>query len=320
MILILSNENEPSTDAVIDYLIYKGANFVRINSEDFSASAELHVDLSENSMVIGGQEINFDEINVSWYRRWNSYDFKLNLKTAFKDQIFNEIAEELDQLSQFMFLKLGERKFLSDPQALKKHNKLYTLSLAREIGFNIPHSEIINKKNRLKEYDSAEYITKPIADSFAFSGTGEYLYKTFTEPISRDAIDNLGEFFFPSLFQQRIYAEFEIRSFYLDGEFFSTAILNSETLDVKRSVGFHAERVKMVPIELPEDIRERLKLLMVKLGLNCGSIDLIKGKDGEFYFLEVNPIGQFLGYSNACNYQIETKIANWLIENDHGEI
>src|SRR5690606_4799501 len=316
MILILSNKKEPSTDAVIDYLLHRGIGFIRINSEDLLDQDDLDIDLKSNVWTIGGQKVCLDQINVVWYRRWHSYNGKFNLKTQFKNQVIREITAELEELSHFLFLRLQGKRFLSDVQAIRKHNKLYTLFLAKNVGLNVPDSRIVNSKQILeKDIFNAKCITKPIADSFAFSGEGEDLYKVFTDPVSHSVVEKLDDYFFPSFFQQKIDSQLEIRSFFLDGEYFSTAILNSTTLDVKRSVGFNAENVKMVPFMLQDDVKEKLSLLMSKLGLNCGAIDLIKDKDGAIYFLEVNPIGQFLGYSNACNYQIEERIASWLIAN-----
>ena len=60
---------------------------------------------------------------------------------------------------------------------------------------------------------------------------------------------------------------------------------------------------------------------MAVLGLNCASIDLIFDDKDNYYFLEINPVGQFEFLSSACNYNIEAVIANWLAKNiNHEEI
>ncbi len=58
-------------------------------------------------------------------------------------------------------------------------------------------------------------------------------------------------------------------------------------------------------------MEEKIDLLMKSFDLNCGSLDFIKSGN-EFYFLEINPIGQFLGLSFKCNYNLEIEIANYL--------
>jgi hypothetical protein len=52
------------------------------------------------------------------------------------------------------------------------------------------------------------------------------------------------------------------------------------------------------------------------MNLNTGSIDLICTKSGEYVFLEVNPVGQFSMVSFPCNYYLEEKIADLLIQKD----
>jgi glutathione synthase/RimK-type ligase-like ATP-grasp enzyme len=51
---------------------------------------------------------------------------------------------------------------------------------------------------------------------------------------------------------------------------------------------------------------------MDKLNLLTGSLDILKDKNGKYYFLEVNPIGQFGMVSKPCNYYIEEQIAEFL--------
>lgn len=62
--------------------------------------------------------------------------------------------------------------------------------------------------------------------------------------------------------------------------------------------------------------RKKIRKLMNTLNLNTGSIDVLKGIDGKYYFLEVNPVGQYLSPSISCGYCVEKNIAEWLIKKD----
>jgi len=73
---------------------------------------------------------------------------------------------------------------------------------------------------------------------------------------------------------------------------------------------------RVIPFRLPEAIEHKLSLLIEKLGLNTGSIDMIVDKEGQFYFLEVNPTGQFAGHSESCNLSIERRIAERLLAHE----
>ena len=52
--------------------------------------------------------------------------------------------------------------------------------------------------------------------------------------------------------------------------------------------------------------------MMNKLELISGSIDLIKSQNGKYYFLEVNPNGQYDWVSQYGGYYLDKKIAYFL--------
>lgn len=68
--------------------------------------------------------------------------------------------------------------------------------------------------------------------------------------------------------------------------------LNPENGDVDwRNHGFD---VKLIPCMVPDDLAAKCRALMHKMDLLFGCLDVIEGLDGEYYFLEVNQMGQFL--------------------------
>lgn len=316
MILILSQKKEPTTDMVIDWLLSKKVSFIRLNSEDLLNNESLFIDVAKGIIKVNNTTISRENINVVWYRRWNEFDFRLPDDMRHRNQINYELTSEVQEISQYIFQLFSDKKILCNPLANKYHNKLYTLFLANKNGLNIANSFIINS-SPLEFVDQGKaYITKPISNSrIIIDKEQNFAYKSFTEYLDLSSI-NSNDKFFPSLIQEKIDSFHEIRCFYLDGKFFPTAILNSKTLDIKRSVGF-SEAVRMVPFKFPKELENKINSLMSDLGLNCGAIDFIKADNGKFYFLEVNPVGQVLGYSDPVNYNVEKEIANWLIDNDY---
>lgn len=85
-----------------------------------------------------------------------------------------------------------------------------------------------------------------------------------------------------------------------------------ETAAVDFRANENKSKVRKVPFLLPKQQEEKLHQLMQSLGLNTGSIDIIQAKDGDFYFLEVNPAGQIGMTSIPCNYYLEKHIAEFL--------
>lgn len=70
---------------------------------------------------------------------------------------------------------------------------------------------------------------------------------------------------------------------------------------------------RCTPYKLPAEIENKIDRLMRRIKINSGSIDMIYSPNGQYYFLEVNPIGQFGMTSFPCNYPIEKRIAQYLI-------
>ena len=136
-----------------------------------------------------------------------------------------------------------------------------------------------------------------------------------TELLSKNRKKYIPDTFPPSFFQKCIEKEYEIRTFFIENDYYSMAIFSQNDEQTKIDFRNYNESKpnKFIPYILPEDIKSKLIELMKCINLNCGSIDLIVGKDGNYYFLEVNPVGQYDMVSVPCNYNLHKKIAEYLI-------
>ncbi|MBK7652698.1 MAG: hypothetical protein IPJ20_20805 [Flammeovirgaceae bacterium] len=116
--------------------------------------------------------------------------------------------------------------------------------------------------------------------------------------------------------QRNIKKRYELRVFYFDSKFFSMVMFSQN--EHQTSIDFRrydfTNPTRWVPYKLPFQIEEKLDKLMRTLHLNSGSIDLIYGADLEYYFLEVNPVGQYAMVSDACNYYLDKLICDFLIK------
>lgn len=87
-------------------------------------------------------------------------------------------------------------------------------------------------------------------------------------------------------------------------------------LDAKTNVDFRNYNFekpnRTIPYDLPKGIKNKIDKLMKELKLNCGSLDMILDLENNYYFIEVNPVGQFGMVSNPCNYYLHKQIAEYL--------
>src|SRR5262249_7689684 len=183
-----------------------------------------------------------------------------------------------------------------------------------------PEFYIFNEKKSIKNLikHDEQYITKSMSDGVYLFESEEKRkgYFTYTEVLTKESIEGYPEKISPSFMQNKIEKQYEVRVFYLDGRCFAWAIFsqsdNQTRTDYRKYNGQKPNRV--VPYVLPEHLIKKLSDLFKKIGLNTGSVDLMVDLQNNYYFLEINPVGQFGVLSQVTNYQLEAEIAKWFID------
>ena len=199
-------------------------------------------------------------------------------------------------------------------------NKLLVLRAAREIGFLTPKTFVTNHAEGLQRVtaQAPDLITKAISEAvYLFDKSeSETGYFWYTEQVTEKLLASGPDRISPSLLQEHIRKAFELRVFYLIDECHSMAILSQTDPQTQVDFRKYNDRKpnRMIPFRLPEEIDHKIKRLFSILNLNTGSVDLIVDTDGNFYFLEINPVGLFSMVSAPCNYLLEKKIAVRLME------
>lgn len=135
------------------------------------------------------------------------------------------------------------------------------------------------------------------------------LYLNYTREINLSNIQDERENIIPSLIQKKVNKIYEIRTFFFEKKIWAIATFDfSDNIDIRN---MKDSEKKYLPCKLPIEIQRKIHKMAETLDLKCGTIDLIKS-DSEYYFLEVNPLGQFHQVSYYGNYQIEKYIADLL--------
>ncbi|MDR2980267.1 MAG: grasp-with-spasm system ATP-grasp peptide maturase [Bacteroidales bacterium] len=324
MILIVSSHDDFSTNEIIDWLLYYKHPFLRISQDDLIEIENIEIQNNDVEFFfqVKGKRFSNKNFPSVWYRRsWLSFaEFNIQcpkIKSVFNQSIHNQLLSEKNVIYNFVNNNLF-RDSINTPFDCNI-NKLLVLQIAKKIGLVIPYTKIITRKKDLlaltKKYN--KLITKTQTGG-VFVGSSREKLNTLTLEVSEEMIAEMPDRFFPTLFQEQIEKKIELRVFFLENQFFASAIFSQ--YDKQTSVDFRNYNFKhpnrTPPYMLPHDIQEKLKQLMSALHLNSGSIDLILSSGGEYVFLEVNPIGQFKQVSKPCNYHLERLIAKRLIDKD----
>lgn len=175
-------------------------------------------------------------------------------------------------------------------------------------GLKIPSTIIVDNKIDYLNCNINPKVSKPIQNSLHLKNNMDYYV---TRNIRLGNNFKLGSKFFPSLIQQEIDKEFEVKVFFLGNKIFSMAIMSKDSkyVDIKEN---STKDQFYLPYKLENEIKEKLKKIIHKSGLKIGTIDLIFSKQNEYIFLEINPAGQFGDISAYCNYNLEYEVAKYL--------
>lgn len=322
MILILSNDGDLSCDIVERWLNYYKYPWSRLNAFDIlNNDIEIKInDMGRYVISIGKKMIKLEDIKAVWYRKFgffrDSITYQRLKETSKLDESeINHIVKEFSKVMDVILLALKDKSWLTNPFDANL-NKVEVLRMAKKCGLTIPKTVVTNSLNVI--CSNKKLISKSILDPTIVSWDNANRSMMYTTRVTQEDMEYLPHRFFPSLLQTEVEKDFEIRTFYIDGEFYSMAIFSQ--LDEQTKLDFRnynwEKPNRVVPCEISAKTKQRLHNLMVQLNLNCGSIDLIKGRNGNLYFLEINPTGQFGMIDFPCNYKLHQKVAKKLIELD----
>ena len=314
MILILSLSHDQSTSNVIDWLLYYNSKFIRINHQEM-IDAEIHISNDYiNIQFVSGKILDLSTIKKYWYRRGNFIFSDKYLKgnqaiinTINQDKLINN-NDIVNYIHNYLKNNISSINSYNDNFI----NKLDELELASKVGLNIPFTLITSSRKSALDFINThnKIITKSIKNSINFE-IDQYSYYFNTTILNKHDIEEFPETFSPIKLQNYIEKAFELRVFFLDGKFYSSAIFSQNDEQTKIDFRNYNESNpnRVVPYSLPQELQLKLNEFMRILNLKSGSFDIVVTEEGKYVFLEVNPIGQFTQVSVPCNYYLEKEMA-----------
>lgn len=325
MILLLSQPYDHSNNKVIDWLNHFGADYLRLPLQSERrlsfCKANIGKDNSEVAFENGEMGIALSDVSSVWFRGGDLIAVEQLSTTEFGDTDLGKTATdflrwEWTSMNSWLNSLLMAKKHLGNP-FLYETNKLIVLEKARVAGLTIPETRILSAREDIASFFAecrGSMISKAIYNSFNFKRGNEH-YAHPTLKVTKQFIKKLPEHIGPSLFQQEIPKKVDLRICVVADKIFCGAIFSQS--NPKTQTDFrqydHERPNRVVPFNLSETVSTQLISLMKSLNLNFGLIDMVLSDEGEYYFLEVNPIGQFDALSVSCGFPIERTIAEYLI-------
>jgi ATP-GRASP peptide maturase of grasp-with-spasm system len=318
MVMILTAQDDLSSNDVIDWLRFYNIPFVRISIVDVIKYSKIIINETKFDIEFSINELDIYKLSnfkAFWYRRSHYKIFvdKIFGNNKIADDINSHLYNEANEIHR-LFSNYIEKRSINKHEDLST-NKLVNLKKAKDLDIKIPDTLITNNKKEVAAFLSKHetVITKNFSQGIFISEENK-VFSSITKIVDSEVYEMLPDQFSYSLFQEGIEKLFELRIFFLYDTFYASAIFSQN--DEKTAVDFRnynwAKPNRTPPFKLPKEITFQLIKLMKAIDINCGSIDMLVTRNNQYVFLEVNPIGQFAQVSNPCNYYIEEKIASQL--------
>jgi glutathione synthase/RimK-type ligase-like ATP-grasp enzyme len=308
MILAVSYPGDDHTDAVVALLERQGREVVRLNMADFP-SRELTLSWTgtgEDGYVVDtpGGRVDLARAKVGWWRRVQPFRLDPALRAG-HDQAF--ARSETSQAVNGMLDALSCAWVNPREADAAAHHKPYQWAVAREVGLTLPRTIVTNRPDEARRFIESV-------------GVGRVVFKAFlasldawreTRLVNEDDLTRLDLVkFAPVIFQEFIQGV-DLRVTIVGDRLFAAEIDARATVypvDMRMVVGESVVR----PVELDSRVTDALLMLQRRLQLAYGAVDLKRTASGDYYFLEVNPAGQWQFAERRTGLPITQAMADYL--------
>jgi glutathione synthase/RimK-type ligase-like ATP-grasp enzyme len=262
------------------------------------------------TIEIGGRYINVSAVRSGYLRRPESPAPDL---TVLSVAHHNYCAKEWSAALVYLLRSLGKRWLNSPLAILEAENKPKQLARAFELGFQIPETIITNKASTVRRFVSdGPSVAKPLTTALMeIDGREQVIFTSQIEALHLE--DDVSIEAAPIILQKQIIKQCDLRVTVVGSKIFAAEIHSQDReetiVDWRKGSRPDLPHKKH---ELPYSIAERCISLTKSFGLRFSAIDLVLDKLGNYWFLEINPNGQWAWIENRLGLPIAEAIADEL--------
>ena len=308
-VLLLSSRYDLTCDFVVSQLRQRDVKYLRINSEDLCDST-VELDPIRRRLEISRAGMHAvltpDNLHSVLFRR-----------PVFLSCYGDDARSAEERFSQIQWAALmrnlmlfHEARWFNNPAATyRAEQKAVQLAVAAQAGFEIPETRITNSPHPDLLLGGSKRVAIKGLDTVMIRDDGQEMFgfTTFEDAASLEPAAWRSA---PTIIQAALINKLDIRVTVVEDKVFAACI----TVDGERITKdwrTHKGNVSFSAYDLPEEIAQRCRRLLKTLGLRFGGIDLAL-QEGRYYFLEVNPTGEWSWLVNSAGLPIDVAIAEAL--------
>ena len=304
-VMILSSFEDPHSHAVMEALRERDVKVELLDLSEFPTHLALSMAFEDGArrMILsrnGGGSLDLSTISAVWWRRPQPFRFPESLK----DPVHRRFAASEAATAFSGLYRSLDAFWVNDPvRDEAAHHKPWQLALAQQIGLAIPTTLMTSDPEEARDFWQRH--------------EGNVIYKQFRalpdawretrRMRTEDAAFAENIRVTPVIFQCFVEAVADLRVTVIGDEIFAAAA-DARQGEYPTDFRFNGN-LKWEPHTLPLAVEDKLRLLMRRLGLEYGAIDLRLTPEGEYIFLEINPAGQFLWIELETGQRISEALA-----------
>jgi ATP-grasp ribosomal peptide maturase len=308
-VLVLTERLDPTADLVVTELAKRGVPVFRIDTAEFPLS------LAVTARLVAGtawttqlrsklRSVDLDDVCGAYYRRPSAFEFPPMADT---DRRWAELEARIGLGGLLATLP----NWLNHPSRIGyAEYKPVQLAAAAVAGLGVPRTLITNDPDAAARFaaETGPVIYKPFSSPIERDGRRMFVY---TSPVgdgdlADDAIRHTAH-----LFQEQLEKAYEVRLTVVDDQFFParlTATSAAGQIDWRSDY----DAIEYAVASPPDHVRVGVCELLQSLGLRFAAIDFVVTPAGEWYFLDLNPNGQWAWIEQETGLPICAAIADAL--------
>lgn len=309
-VLILGSRHDLTCDFVVAALRRKGVPYLRLNSEDL-ASTQLALDPVAATLHVSVRDTRFQladhTLRSVLYRRPTFLRGRTH--TALEPQaelLRSHWAAFLRNLMVFdtaLWVNHPGRTYLAEHKALQ-------LKQAARLGFSVPRTQMANTAATLPDVAAGDnqVVAKGLEPVLIRESNNETF--GFTQFVDLPSLSQDDLRAAPVILQEALRTKTDLRVTVVGDVVFAVEITR-DNQPIEGDWRCASREARYTPVELPRQVGSRCIELVSTLGLRFGAIDLAL-RDGSYYFLEINPTGEWAWLVDAAGLAIDQAVADLL--------
>jgi glutathione synthase/RimK-type ligase-like ATP-grasp enzyme len=326
MILILTNAQDVTADFFEARLAEAGVPWARLNTERMAklpftfrvggtaTPARTTAATPTGAIGVDGRRVALDDVSAVYFRRPILPELPPDLPPGHAAWIESELRRAW---GGFLAAR-PDLRWVNHPLAISGASyKPEQLARAARFGLRVPETLVTNDPAEAETFCRRwvwEVVTKPVGhgevladdeanDRIAYTNrVPEALAPTFARVAAC-----------PTLFQQALAKHVDLRVTITGREAIAVALHSQErpvsAVDCRRA---NMEGMRYSLTILPDDLTRRLVDFVGSYGLLYAAIDLVRDPDGGFWFLELNPAGQWAWLEQLADAPISAALIRCL--------